>query len=114
MTRFGGSIFFLAGDFYKIRLRWDYENAWNSTRFTIKCQIRVYNIYMSRHFYKISYPQQAKQESIDLHNAFVAFTHAIGLSKFFSFTPDLIDRDHFTNRTEKAAGDQTNPDTKPL
>jgi hypothetical protein len=34
----------------------------------------------------------AKQEDRDLANAFVAFTHLIGLSKFFSYTPDLFNR----------------------
>ena len=37
-------------------------------------------------------PNLAKQEDRDLANAFVAFTHLIGLSKFFSFTPDIFDR----------------------
>jgi len=37
-------------------------------------------------------PNAAKQEDRDLANAFVAFTHLIGLSKFFSYTPDLFNR----------------------
>lgn len=47
---------------------------------------------MPRHFYKMSYPKQAQQDHADKVNAFVAFTHLIGLSKFFSFTPDIFDR----------------------
>lgn len=45
---------------------------------------------MARHFYRSSYPKAAKQEDIGLSNTFVAFTHAIGLSRFFSFTPPLF------------------------
>ena len=47
---------------------------------------------MPRNFYKMSYPKQAQQDHADKVNAFVAFTHLIGLSKFFSFTPDIFDR----------------------
>ena len=47
---------------------------------------------MARHFYNASYPRQAQQDHVDKVNAFVAFTHLIGLSKFFSFTPDIFDR----------------------
>lgn len=46
-----------------------------------------------RHFYRANYPRQAKDNDIGLSNAFVAFTHAIGLGRFFSFTPPLFDRD---------------------
>lgn len=46
-----------------------------------------------RHFYRANYPRQAKDNDIGLSNAFVAFTHAIGLSNYFSFTPPIFDRD---------------------
>lgn len=45
-----------------------------------------------RHFSRMNNPNVAKQEDRDLANAFVAFTHLIGLSKFFSYTPDLFNR----------------------
>jgi hypothetical protein len=47
---------------------------------------------MARHFYRLNNPKAAKNDDIGLTNAFVAFTHAIGLSKFFSFVPPLFDR----------------------
>jgi hypothetical protein len=47
---------------------------------------------MGRHFYRANFKTQARQDHVDLSNAFVAFTHLIGLSKFFSFTPDIFDR----------------------
>jgi hypothetical protein len=53
----------------------------------------------------MGYPKQAQQDHIDLHNAFVAFTHAIGLKRFFSFTPDVF------NRTVWREGKENNPDT---
>jgi hypothetical protein len=43
---------------------------------------------MPRHFSKQTFKNQAQQESIDNHNLFTAFTHMIGLSRFFSFTPN--------------------------
>jgi len=45
---------------------------------------------MARHFYRLNNPKAAKQEDIGLTNAFVAFTHTIGLSRFFSFIPPLF------------------------
>lgn len=45
---------------------------------------------MARHFYRLNNPKAAKQEDIGLTNAFVAFTHSIGLSRFFSFVPPLF------------------------
>lgn len=59
---------------------------------------------MPRHFYRMGYPKAASQDDIDLHNAFVAFTHAIGLKRFFSFTPDIF------NRTVWREGKENNPD----
>ena len=50
-------------------------------------------IYMPRHFYRINFPKAAHDDDIGLSNAFVAFTHAIGLKRFFSFTPPVFDRD---------------------
>ena len=43
---------------------------------------------MPRHFSKQTFKNQARQEHIDNHNAFTSLSHAIGLSRFFSFTPD--------------------------
>jgi hypothetical protein len=37
-------------------------------------------------------PQAAKEDDIGLTNAFVSFTHAVGLKKYFSFVPPLFDR----------------------
>lgn len=45
---------------------------------------------MPRHFYRMNNPRAAKQDDIGLTNTFVSFTHAIGLSKFFSFVPPLF------------------------
>jgi hypothetical protein len=45
---------------------------------------------MARHFSRLNNPTAAKQEDIGLTNAFVSFTHAIGLSRFFSFIPPLF------------------------
>jgi hypothetical protein len=58
---------------------------------------------MPRHFYRLNNPTAAKQEDIGLTNAFVSFTHAIGLSRFFSFIPPL-----FTGHRERpiSGGDQ--------
>lgn len=50
-------------------------------------------IYMPRHFYRINYPKAAHDDDVSLSNAFVAFTHAIGLKRFFSFTPPVFDED---------------------
>jgi hypothetical protein len=47
---------------------------------------------MPRHFHRMSNPQAAKNDDIGLTNTFVAFTHAIGLRRFFSFTPPIFDR----------------------
>lgn len=41
-------------------------------------------------------------------NTFVSITHKVGLSSFFSFTPD------FLQARAQNGGDQTNPDTKSL
>ena len=45
---------------------------------------------MARHFSRLNNPKAAKQEDIGLTNAFVAFTHSIGLGRFFSFIPPLF------------------------
>lgn len=45
---------------------------------------------MPRHFYRMNNPKAAKQEDIGLTNAFVAFTHSIGLGRFFSFIPPIF------------------------
>lgn len=44
---------------------------------------------MPRHFYTYRKrdPKGYQTFSDNLHNSFVAFTHMIGLSKYFSFTP---------------------------
>ena len=58
-----------------------------------------------RHFanYRNNDPEGYKAFSDTLHNAFVSFTHTIGLGKFFSFTPAI-------SPAEKRAGkEETNP-----
>lgn len=45
---------------------------------------------MPRHFSRMNNPRAAKQNDIGLTNTFVAFTHTIGLGKFFSFVPPLF------------------------
>lgn len=63
-----------------------------------------------RHFARINNPKAAKEDDIGLTNAFVAFTHAIGLGNYFSYTPPLFDRDAW--RAEhgggKKSGDKEN------
>jgi hypothetical protein len=54
--------------------------------------IWCYNKDMSpRHFadYAKRYPKQYQAFSDNMWNGFVSITHTIGLSKFFSFTPDF-------------------------
>jgi len=63
---------------------------------------------MARHFYRMKYPNQAKDHDRSLSNAFVAFTHMIGLSKYFSFTPLDFDRDAW--RTAHEAGNKKDYD----
>ena len=41
--------------------------------------------------YRQSKPDEYKAFSDNLWNSFVAVTHAIGLSPYFSFTPDFLD-----------------------
>jgi len=56
--------------------------------------IKVYNIYMSpRHFadYAKRDPKQYKAFSDSMWNSFVTVTHKIGLSPFFSFTPEFLE-----------------------
>lgn len=45
-----------------------------------------------RHFYRATFPRQAKDDDVDLTNTFVSFTHVIGLKRFFSYVPPLFDR----------------------
>jgi len=47
---------------------------------------------MPRHFHNYSQkdPKGYQAFSDNLHNSFVAFTHIIGLSRFFSFTPPFL------------------------
>ena len=45
-----------------------------------------------RHFSRMNNPQAAKEDDIGLTNAFVSFTHVIGLKRFFSYVPPLFDR----------------------
>lgn len=66
-----------------------------------------------RHFYRSQYPKAASEDDRGLHNAFVSFTHVIGLKRFFSYVPPLFDRDAW--RAEHS-GDKTSGDkeyTKP-
>ena len=74
-----------------------------------------------RHFYRAQYPRQAMKDDIGLHNAFVAFTHAIGLGKYFSYIPleiaDLyypvldINNHPVKDPAGELPGDQSTPDT---
>ena len=68
---------------------------------------------MARHFYRLNYPNRAKDYDTGLSNAFVAFTHMIGLGKFFSFTP--LDFDRGAWRAAHQAGEQKDydPTTNP-
>ncbi len=53
----------------------------------------MYNIYMSpRHFaaYQKRDPQGYQAFSDSMWNTFVTVTHAIGLSPYFSFTPEFL------------------------
>ena len=71
---------------------------------------------MARHFYRLNYPNRAKDYDTGLSNAFVAFTHMIGLGKYFSFTPPIFDEAAW--RAAHQAGDKkdydhtTNPPNK--
>ena len=65
-------------------------------------------ICMPRHFYRVNYPNQANDNDRGLHNAFVAFTHLIGLKKYFSFIPPVFDRDEW--RAEHGAGSKKDYD----
>lgn len=65
-------------------------------------------ICMPRYFYRSNYPKAAKEDDIGLTNLFVAFTHAIGLSHYFSFTPPLFDRDAW--RAQHGAGSKKDYD----
>jgi len=57
----------------------------------------------------MKYPNQAKDIDTSLSNAFVAFTHMIGLSKYFSFTPLNFDRGAW--RAAHQAGNKKDYDT---
>ena len=63
-----------------------------------------------RHFHHTSNPRAKIEHSVGLSNTFVAFTHMIGLGKFFSFTPGEFHYDT-AEHSRKKAGDQTTPDT---
>ncbi len=63
---------------------------------------------MPRHFYRMNFPKPSKDNDIGLSNAFVAFTKAIGLGKYFSFTPPLFDRAEW--RAHHEAGDKKDYD----
>lgn len=80
-----------------------------------------------RHFYRSQYPKQAALDDIGLHNAFVAFTHMIGLKRFFSYIPLEVADQMYPNLFPLAItdnpvkdpagenpGDQIIPDTKSL
>ena len=59
-----------------------------------------------RHFsnYRNNDPKGYRTFSDNMHNAFVSVTHLVGLSKFFTFTPDFLP-------AEKRAGNEI--DNKP-
>ena len=60
----------------------------------VKPLYQVYNKDMSpRHFanYAKNQPQQYQAFSNAMWNTFVVATHTVGLSKFFSFTPEYKD-----------------------
>jgi hypothetical protein len=63
---------------------------------------------MARHFSRLNNPKAAKQEDIGLTNTFVAFTHSIGLSRFFSFIPPL-----FSGHQERPTDGGNKKDYKP-
>ena len=63
---------------------------------------------MPRHFYRMNFPNRAKDHDTSLSNAFTAFTHMIGLSKYFSFTP--LDFDRGAWRAAHEAGEQKDYD----
>jgi hypothetical protein len=78
-----------------------------------------------RHFYRSQYPKAAANDDAGLHNAFVAFTHMIGLKKFFSYIPipytdnlyfpDFVIRNNpVKDSAGEKPGDQTTPDTNSL
>jgi hypothetical protein len=56
----------------------------------------------------MNFPKPSKDNDIGLSNAFVAFTHMIGLSKYFSFTPPLFDRAEW--QAQHQAGDKKDYD----
>ena len=56
----------------------------------------------------MNFPKAANEDDVGLSNAFVAFTHAIGLSKYFSFTPPNFDRGAW--RAAHQAGDKKDYD----
>ena len=64
-----------------------------------------------RHFHHASSPRAKQEYHTGLSNTFVAFTHLIGLGKFFSFTPGEFHYDP-AELARKKAGDQVTPDTK--
>ena len=63
-----------------------------------------------RHFANLrqSDPKAYQKGEDQVWNTFVSITHKVGLSNFFSFTPD------FLQARAQNGGDQTNPDTKSL
>lgn len=80
-----------------------------------------------RHFYRSQYPKQAALDDIGLHNAFVAFTHMIGLKRFFSYiplenadlmfnylSPQAVNNNPVKDPAGEIPGDQTSSDTNPL
>ena len=98
---------------YDPPLRSHYEHAQNPTISNLICQIEYpcYNDSMSpRHFHHAQNPRVRTEHSVGLSNTFVAFTHLVGLGKYFSFTPDNFHYDP-SDKPAKKAGDQVNPDT---
>ena len=69
--------------------------------------------------YAKQHPKEYQAFSNNVWNSFVSVTHTIGLSKFFSFTPDFSPGPAATPKSGQFApgeidGDQTNNTPNPL
>ena len=81
-----------------------YQTLYHTNHHMSNLHIKVYNIYMSprSHFadYAKRNPKQYKAFSDSMWNSFVTVTHAIGLSPYFSFTPEFL----LTREEKQATG----------
>ena len=54
---------------------------------------------MAHHFHRSNQsPKSRQSDHEDLTDMFVAFTHLIGLKRFFSFTPETFDYDAYIEK----------------